>query len=190
MNDVSELLLARQSEPRLAEPGPDAGTLQRLIRCALTAPDHALLRPSRFLVIEGEQRVQLGCTWREIVARENPDMSAEQLERASRLPLRAPMLIAGISAHRDHPKVPAIEQSLSTGVALGYLLLALQAEGFGGMWRTGDMAYHPEMHRALGLAENEQVLGFLYVGTPQSRKESAPRPDPELHFSYWSGEPN
>lgn len=189
MNAVTEMLLERRSEPRLTAPAPDRATLQRLIACALSAPDHALLRPSRFIAIEGEAREKLGEHWQRVVAGENPEMGEEQLERARKLPLRAPLLIAGISRHRPHPKVPAIEQSLSTGVALGYLLLALHAEGFGGMWRTGDMAYHPEIHRALGLAEDESLIGLLYVGTPEIRKERLTRPDPEGHLSYWDGMP-
>ena len=189
MNEISKLLKTRCSEPRLEAPAPDAEALHRLFACALNAPDHALLRPTRFVVIEGEHREELGRIWRDAVARDNPQATQEQLQRAGTLPLRAPMLIAGISSHREHPKVPAIEQSLSTGVALGYLLLALQAEGYGGMWRTGDMAYHPSIHRALGLDENESVVGLLYVGTPSSRRSAPSRPDPAAHFSYWPGEP-
>ena len=41
-------------------PGPDAAQRELLFRAALRAPDHAVLRPWRFLTIEGAGREHLG----------------------------------------------------------------------------------------------------------------------------------
>ena len=58
--DALDLLLNRVSVPRLVAPGPDAGQRELLFRAALRAPDHAQLRPWRFLTVEGEALAQLG----------------------------------------------------------------------------------------------------------------------------------
>ena len=184
MSEIIDLMLARQSEPRLTNPAPDHGRVKQFVACALRAPDHALLQPSRYLVLQGEDLTRLGQFWREQVARAQPDADEAVLSKAERLPMRAPMLVIGICRCRHHPKVPAIEQQISTGVGIGYLLLALQAEGYGAMWRTGEMAYHPEVQRWLGLDEDECIIGMLYVGTPESCKEPHPRPDVEQRLQF------
>ena len=38
--------------------------------------------------------------------------------------------------------------------------------GIGAVWRTGDFAFDRNVHQQLGLAEQDQIIGFLYVGTP------------------------
>ena len=92
------------------------------------------------------------------------------------------MLVAHLGAH---PKVPEIEQLHSLACAAGYMLLAAHAEGFGAIWRTGEISYTAELRAELGLAENERVLGFLYLGTP----EGPPKPPEEFpleaHFLPW-----
>ncbi len=58
--DALDLLLNRVSVTRLCDPAPDAAQLDLLFRAALRAPDHAQLRPWRFLTIAGPARDQLG----------------------------------------------------------------------------------------------------------------------------------
>jgi len=62
MTAVTDFLLNRSSEPRLESPAPDSTTLERAFSCAARAPDHALLRPWRYLVIEGKGLEALGST--------------------------------------------------------------------------------------------------------------------------------
>ena len=91
------------------------------------------------------------------------------------------MLVALICKTKSHPKVPEIEQQLSMGAAAQNILHAAYALGLGAMWRTGAVNYHPATARGLGLAENEQLLGFIYLGTPNgSRKRLEPLLTDEL----------
>ncbi|MFE8069597.1 nitroreductase [Marinobacteraceae bacterium S3BR75-40.1] len=187
MSSVIESILTRQSEPRLEAPAPDRETLREVLACAFKAPDHALLRPWRYLVIEGEGLERMGKFWAECLQEENPECSEADRRKALGQPLRAPMIIVGITSPKAHPKVPPIEQHISTGVGLGYMLLALEERGFAGIWRTGDMAYHQGFKKRLGLQEEEQIAGFLYVGTPTLRKQPSPEPEFEGHVSFWQG---
>jgi len=85
----------------------------------------------------------------------------------------------------SHPKVPAVEQLLSAGTAAHAILLALQARGFAGIWRTGDSAYDPEVKRAFGLREQDAIVGFLYAGTPKQPAPDSNRPVPEAFVHEW-----
>ncbi len=183
MTDVIEAILHRSSEPRLSAPAPSPEQLERLFECAFRAPDHALLRPWRYLVIEGEGLHALG----ELYARTGD--SEEARDKLRKMPLRAPMVIVGITSPKSHPKVPEIEQSMSTAVGMGYLLLALKEAGYGGMWRTGALAYDPQVKAGLGLAEHESIAGFLYVGSVSSEKPTVPRPTMSELVSCWPAKP-
>lgn len=183
MTAVMDALLNRSSQPRLAAPAPDAQTLDKAFACAARAPDHALLRPWRYLVIEGEAALTaLGELFASTCDEDAPEKAREKLRQN---PLRAPMVIVGITSHQAHPKVPEVEQTMSAAVGMGYLLLALEAAGFGGMWRTGSLAYNPDIAKGLGLADHEMIIGFLYAGSVSSTKPPVPRPDPHEFVSRW-----
>ncbi len=181
----SDLLIRRNSIALLSEPAPAGEVLDRILQAGLSAPDHALLRPWRFLVIEGAAREKLGKVFAEAALRDQPDLSEEAVNKYLAMPLRAPMLIVGIVCMSEHPKVPQSEQLLSAGAAMSYILAAAQAENFGAMWRTGPMAYHSWVQSELGLTDREQITGFLYVGTPSGSIKNRPLlPVPE-YFSRW-----
>jgi nitroreductase len=184
--DALELLLTRASRSKLREPAPDDAALARAFAAALRAPDHGLLRPWRFQLIRGDARTRFGELMRDELRRRKPHASDEELERQAQKALRAPLLIV-VSARvqSDHPKVPAIEQVLSAGAAAQNLLLALHAQGYAGMWRTGDAAYDPQIKRALGLSANDAIVGFLYTGTAAMPAPEVARPSADAHVEEW-----
>lgn len=185
-DSVLELMQARVSVPALTQPAPDGQTLHDICRCALRAPDHSLLRPWRYLIIEGEGLQRLGELFRTATLSDDPAASEASLQRAVAMPQRAPMIIVGISTNQPSDKVPVLEQQISCGIGMGYLLLALQAKGFGGIWRTGAMAEHPVVKAGLGIAGHETLLGFLYVGTPSSGYKAVPELAVEDYFLRWN----
>lgn len=182
MTEVMDALLNRSSEPRLGAPAPDSQTLDQAFACAARAPDHALLRPWRYLVIEGDGLTALGELFASTCGPDSPEKQRNKLLEA---PSRAPMVIVGVACHRPHPKVPEQEQVMSAAVGMGYLLLALQSAGYGAMWRTGALAQHPDVTAGLGLGQNEQITGFLYVGTVTREKPAVSRPEPSSFVTHW-----
>lgn len=184
MTDIIEFIHNRHSEAKLTEPAPSGPELEAILGCALRAPDHGLLRPWRYIVLEGKAREGLGHAWAEALAVDTPEAKPKVLDKARTSSLRAPMIIVAVTRVQNHPKVPAIEQQLSTGVGVGYLLLALQSKGYNGYWRTGPMAYHPRVKAYLALGPRESISGFLYVGTPKKVKPASPLPSLADHISY------
>ena len=118
----------------------------------------------------------------------NADAAEEALQKARNMPLRAPMLVLVIASVKPHPKVPEGEQVLAAGCAAHGLLLAAHAQGIGAVWRTGEFSYDPRVLEGLGLTEQERLLGFLYLGTPEGRVRSAPVLAPEEFVQRWTGQ--
>ncbi|WP_341303397.1 nitroreductase family protein [Pseudomonas sp. TMP25] len=169
--DALDALLNRVSAPRLMAPAPDAAQRELLFRAALRAPDHGQLRPWRFLTVEGEALTQLG----EVFASSlGADASADALTKARAMPLRAPLLVVVIACLQANTKIPVQEQLLAAGCAAHGILLAAHAQGIGAVWRTGDMAYNSQVAAGLGLDAHEQVIAYLYVGTPERELRAVP----------------
>lgn len=183
--DALTLLAHRSSTSRLSEPGPDNSALTQMISCALRAPDHAYLRPWRFLIIDGDSRRRLGDLFASALIQRKPTAGADEIEKSRNAPLRAPVLIAVIGHIHAHAKVPAIEQTLSAGCGAFALVLAAQALGFGAVWRTGDNAYDERIKQGLGLAANESVIGYIYIGTPTGPAKLLPKLNPTDFMQRW-----
>ncbi|MDP3367400.1 MAG: nitroreductase, partial [Pseudomonas sp.] len=59
--------------------------------------------------------------------------------------------------------------------------------GIGAVWRTGDMAYNADVAKGLGLAADEQIIAYLYLGTPERELRRAPEVRVEDFVSAWEG---
>ncbi|WP_207063784.1 nitroreductase family protein [Motiliproteus sp. SC1-56] len=185
--DALELLQTRLSSPSLAGPGPTEAQLEAMLRAALRAPDHCCLKPYRFLSIEGGRRVELGELFLEATLSDEPDLIEARREKVLAMPLRAPLVLVVIATLCEHPKVPAVEQRVTAGCAAHALELAAAAQGLGAMWRTGSLAYHPRVKAGLGLGSDEEIIGFLYLGTPANSSKKLPQEDPAAKLDVWQG---
>ena len=163
--DAIAALHTRNSSPKLAAPAPTGEACEAIFQAALRAPDHACLRPWRFQVYEGEAREQLGVTVAEAMRRADPALEQARYDKLCAAPLRAPMVVVAAAHIQPHPKVPEVEQLLSAGAAVTNMLNAAHALGYAAIWRTGDAAFEREVMDALGFAANEQIVGFVYLGT-------------------------
>ena len=184
--DALTALHSRVSVPILGDPAPDEDSLDNIFKAALRAPDHLLLRPWRFLVVRGDAREKLGDIFRDIQKQDLPDTSEALLEKTWKKPLRAPLLVVAIAHLQEHENVPEIEQVLSTGAAVQNMMICAHAQGYGAMWRTGTFAYHANVAKRLGLAGNERIVGFLYLGTIAGRIKSLPNLQVEDFFKEWT----
>lgn len=185
MNEILRFLQTRNSAPRLTAPAPSDAELEEIFRAALRAPDHAWLRPWRFITIAGERRAELGRVLEHCLRRRQPDADAAALEKARKAPLRAPLLVAVVVTLKEHPKVPHIEQRLSAACAAHAILLAAEALGYAGIWRTGAASFDRAVMTELGLADNEELAGFIYLGSRECGPKKLPVLDAANFVSSW-----
>ncbi len=188
--DALTCIQTRRSQAQLTSPAPDSPTLEKILKVALNAPDHGLLRPWRITVLTENGLIKLGDLMAAIHQRQanakGLKLTTEQLEHTRSRPQRAPMiLVVGCKVTLEH-KIPVVEQQLATGALTQNLQLAFHAAGFGCIWRTGEWSYHAEIKQAFGLEEHDLLTGFLYVGTPATPC----KPRTEFKFSdyvqFWS----
>jgi nitroreductase len=177
---VTEFLKNRRSNmaKSMGGPGPSSEQLTELLTIAARVPDHRKLAPWRFVIFEGQARADFGQHIAASFMKSNPDASHDRAVFEGQRFLRAPLVVAVISAPKACPRgTPEWEQVLSSGVVCYNLCLAAQAAGFGAQWLTEWYAYDPDVQAALGLASPEKVAGFIYIGAPSGASSERARPD-------------
>jgi nitroreductase len=169
--DALEAIAGRRSIGRLVAPAPDRAELDVLLHAAVAAPDHGELRPWRFVAFRGEGRRRLGEVYALAHVAREPDADAGALEKTAAKPLRAPLVVAVIctpvppEAAWNGKAIPPWEQLAAVAAAVQNLCVAAHARGWGSMWRTGWYGEAPEVRRALGLGDEDTVVGWVYLGT-------------------------
>jgi nitroreductase len=171
--DVLSALEARRSAKKLAEPAPTRAQMEQILRAGANAPDHGRLRPWRFVVVSGTALEALGELMAETFREKVPNANSEQLAKERAKVLRAPIIIAAATKVTRN-KIPEVEQVLSTGAAVENMFLAARALGYGAMWKTGDVAYSPRVKQYLGLAADDHIVAFLYIGTETVASDATP----------------
>lgn len=189
-NAVLDALLTRNSTPPklLDDPAPDDAALATMFEAAVCVPDHGAVRPWRFHVIRGDARFALGELFVDALHRREPDADARDEVKERSRPLRAPLIVAVCAEIvPDLPKVPPKEQIATTSAAAYALMLAANALGYGAIWLTGANARDPGVKAAFGLADKDEIVGFVYLGTQTGPVPDKARPDPDMLVREWTG---
>jgi nitroreductase len=147
-----------------AQPVPRE-TLEELFELARWAPNHNLTNPWRFRVVGPEALARL--------------KEAAGPEGAAKLD-RAPTLVAASQIRSDDPVQD--EEDLCAAATASYIvLLAAHARGLAGYWRTPAVLRTPEGKAALGVGDDERIIGLLHLGPPRQEREAPERlPPPDF----------
>jgi len=167
------------------EPAPSPAQRDVIFRAALRAPDHGQLRPWRFLLVEGDDRLRVGNLIADVEHACYSEQTDSQRNKTANRLMRAPLVLLVVACIKSHPKVPEVEQIMSTAAAVQNMLVAAHALGLGAMWRSGLVTYEPLLAEKLGLGGDERLLGFLYLGTPKGEGKPVPALDIPNFFSTW-----
>ena len=141
-----------------AEPVPRE-TLEELLELARWAPNHNLTNPWRFRVLGPDSLAEL--------------KRAAGHEAAAKLD-RAPTLVVASQVRADDAQQDE-EDLCAVSAAIGYVLLAAHARGLAGYWRTPEVLRSAEGRAAVGIPDDERVLGLLHLGPPRQDKEPPER---------------
>lgn len=181
---IAPLLERRSVSPkRLRAPGPGAEHIDLILQAALRAPDHGGLHPWRVVEFRDAQRAALADRFEAEKRRRDPLASAADLRRAREHATRPPVLLAFIVVPRPRSKVPAREQWLGAGAALGNLLNAAHQLGFGAIMLSGERCFDPVLCAELGVKPDEFLAGFVSLG---SVAEAPPPRNHTLPGQVWS----
>ncbi|MFE5671282.1 nitroreductase [Agromyces sp. NPDC056523] len=159
MTSVRVAALARRSWPKVTDAAPSDEELRELLEAAGRVSDHGALVPWRVIALRGDARNRLGDALVEAAG-----VDGDAAAKLAHKPQRAPLLLALVAIVRPHPKVAEWEQE-ACAAGVGHILTMLLDEaGWGAMWRTGPYTRHPAVARMHGLADEERLMGWLYVG--------------------------
>ena len=170
---------SRRSMGNLDLPAPTHAQIETASECAATAPDHKKLRPWRFIVTQGDARHELGnalvAAAKAKAVQEGETLSEKDIAKTQAMPLRAPVIITVVTKIQAHKKVPPFEQMLSAGAAVQNLILALKAQGFSTVWRTGLLCNEAAVKLYFDVGPDDYVTAFVYTGT-SPKNEPARKP--------------
>ena len=180
-----DFLLSRRSRPHkmLGDPVPDRAQLEPILTAALRAPDHGKLEPWRLIVLERAALMRLA--ERVGPCGERLGRAPEEIDKQRAQYADAGLAVAVVCAPVESPKVPQVEQVLSTGAVCLQLLNAALASGWGANWLTG-WACHDETfaREGLGVEAPELVAGLIHIGTEKMAPPDRPRPDLDAKVAW------
>jgi nitroreductase len=184
---LASLMAARRSVSprRLCRPGPSADVLNEIIEIGMRAPDHGGLVPWRVIEFDDGDRAALADLFEAEKVRRDPLASADDRLRAREHATHAPTVLAFVVRAERHPIVPMMEQWLSAGAALGNMLMAAHAMGFGAIMLSGERCQDPPLLEALGLTAHEVLAGFISIGTIDKPPPAAPSRPASRVRSRW-----
>ncbi|MEY2441749.1 MAG: hypothetical protein QOJ46_1175 [bacterium] len=158
--ELEEAIRTRRTHKAYA-PGPvDRATLDELFELARWAPNHKLTNPWRFRVVGPNALERLKAAAADPIA-------AAKLDRA-------PTLVV-VSATQSGDPVTDEEDVCATAAAAYAVLLAAHGRGLAGYWRTPAILLHPAGRAAVGVGDDERVLGLLHLGHPRQEPRAPER---------------
>jgi len=182
--DAKQLLLHRQSNPKLISPAPDANEVDFILQAGMRVPDHGGLAPWFFTVIENQGLDKLSHIFEQAALEQG--FTQTKVLKAKNMPYRAPLIIVISTQYQHHEKVPKLEQTVAVGCSAHAMQMAAFSLGYGAMWRTGAFSYNASVKRELSINKDNDIIGFLYIGTPEKDIPLKPVKSMEHHLSYLS----
>ena len=149
----------------------DRTVLDELFELARWAPNHHVTNPWRFRVLGPRALAAL----KERAEATSPG-SSTKLDRA-------PTLVAATARMSGDPEQDR-EDLLASAVAAYLVLLGAHGRGLAGYWRTVPAMATPEGRAALGIGDDEEIVGLLYLGTPR-QDQRVPEREPVAAFTQY-----
>ncbi|MEJ7787555.1 MAG: nitroreductase [Solirubrobacteraceae bacterium] len=167
--ELEQAIRTRRTHKAYAPQPVDRETLDELFELARWAPNHKLTNPWRFRVLGPHALERLKEASGDLIA-------AAKLNRAPTLVL--------VSATQSGDPVMDEEDVLAAATAAYLVLLAAHGRGLAGYWRTPGVLRAPAGRAALGIPDDEHVLGLLHLGHPRQEPRVPERAPVEAVVSY------
>lgn len=141
-------------------------TVQQLLQMADWAPTHGYTEPWYFVVYGGDKVQQFCNDHAELYKQFTP---AEKFNPGSYDKLKtqgdlASHVVAICMKRGSKPGIPVVEEVAAVACAVQNMWLSATSQGIAAYWGSGGMTFHPAMQDYLGLGDEDQVLGFFYLG--------------------------
>jgi nitroreductase len=149
-------------------------TIQRLLDCAVRAPNHKLTEPWRFTVLTEGARDRVADIRARHRLKRFDDPSAPEAQAAAdkvgREAREVPAYIVVMSVVNPD-EITREEDYAATMMAIANLMIAAQSLGLGTYLKTGGVMRDPALVELAGVPPNFRVIAILSLGYPAEAEE-------------------
>ena len=157
----------RSSKPALMNGKKiEDSVINELLELADWAPTHGHTEPWRFVVFGGDKVKQFCNDHAELYKANTPEekfMTATYDKLQHQGDSLSHILLVYMK-RGNNPKIPVLEEIAAVSCAVENLLLGASSLGIAALWGSGGMTHQPAMKNYLSLAEEDIVMGILYLG--------------------------
>ncbi|MCC5918828.1 MAG: nitroreductase [Cryomorphaceae bacterium] len=168
--DVLKMITERRSTypPLFTGAEIPAATIEKMLESARFAPTHKITEPWRFTVFSGDGKSTFARAWAEAYrnhSQSNGTFSQIQYDKMLTKPLQCSHIIA--VGMKRNPIIPEFEEICSVACAVQNMMLVAAHSGAGGYWSTGGHQFFDAFANYFSLADEDRLLGFLFLGVPK-----------------------
>ncbi len=143
----------------------DDEIIKQILVNASWAPNHGQEEPWQFTVFTGKGLYALAAFQSSLYKQEAGDaFNEKKYTKLLQQPLKASHIIALGMKRSAKKNIPETEDIEAVACAVQNIYLSVAAYGLGGYWTTGGVTYMENAKPFFGLAENDKLLGFFYIG--------------------------
>ena len=162
------LIKSRRSVfPKQYVPGkhiPDEIVMQ-VLENANWAPNHKFTEPCRFSVFTNEGLKKFATFQAELYKKNSGERFKDMVyEKLLATPLLASHIISIGMKRSIEVSIPEFEEIAAVAAAVQNIYLSTAVYGIGGYWTTGGATFDVEAKEFFGLAKEDKLLGFFYLG--------------------------
>ena len=162
----------------------DNEAIERALQAAHMAPCHRYTWPWKFTRVGPKARAALFDLTVDLKRGDKAELS----ERVSKLLIRkiknpAELIVVSLISCEDD--FTHRENYAAASCAIQNMSLSLHASGYGSKWSTGKVTRHEQTYSVLEIdSEQEEIIGFIWIGVPESIPEAPERPDLSMHVRH------
>ncbi|MGE0143973.1 MAG: nitroreductase family protein [Planctomycetota bacterium] len=177
IRSFDEILRGRRTiHDYLPEP-VDEAAIEAALATAIEAPNHRMTVPWRFARVGPVTRSKIADRAVDLGTKPGTALGPTEVDRI-RSKIESPFELVVVSLVRNADPAIAREDYASGACAIQNLMLSLWAAGIGSKWSTGKITRDPMTYAAVGIdSENQEIIGFVWVGRPAKVPARPPRPD-------------
>lgn len=149
--------------------------LKKCLEVSLQAPNHKYTFPWRIILTSVETRSRLGDLAGRLAREKAGD--DQKVLMAKDKALSPAELVVFCLPKRSGDNFTEREDYATLSCSIQLFALALRTHGFSYKWSTGGLSRHQESYKILGVdSENEEIIGFIWVGKPLREPMETKRP--------------
>jgi nitroreductase len=161
--------------------------VERLLDCAVRAPNHKLTEPWRFTVLTGRAKDRLAhIRAKHRLKRYSDPATPEALagaDKVRRESQETPVYIVAMAAVNPD-EITREEDYAATMMAIANLMIAAESLGLGTYLKSGGVMRDPELMELAGVPERFRVVGLISLGYP-AEQDPPRRRKPAAELTRW-----